>query len=352
MRVPMLSADSHVIESLDLWDGLIPDSYWSPSVKQDAGHHPGGQDPHARVGEMEVDGVSGEVLYPTFGLSIYALEDPELQAACCRRYNDWLAEYCAAAPERLYGIGMVPTYDMDTALAELAHCQEIGMRGTMIWQTPHPDLPFSTDHYERFWAASAASRMPVSLHIITGFNYSRALMTTSEAPAPTPATGTGNRGVYNAVRQKLDCVIDALSDIVFSDVFARHPELRLVLVENEVGWLPFVLDQWDYYARGKREADDPAVPPRDMWPSDYVSRNVFVTFFRDGLVSAIDGWGHDNCMWSNDYPHPNSTWPHSRNVVDRMLGGLPDDDVQKLTWRNAARLYGLESVFAPVPASS
>jgi predicted TIM-barrel fold metal-dependent hydrolase len=249
------------------------------------------------------------------------------------------------APDRLFGIGMIPTYRIDAALRELEFCSARGMPGCMIWQTPHPDLPFSGDHYEPFWSAARERGMPVSLHIITGFNYSRALMTTSvkaSEPVVTPSAGMGNPGVYYAVRQKLDCVIDALSDIVFSGVFERHPDLRLVLVENEVGWLPFMLDQWDYYARGKREADDPEVPPRDAWPSDLVGRNVFVTFFRDTTVRKVDGWGLTNWMWSNDYPHPNSTWPHSRDVVARLLDGLSADAVRNLVWQNAARLYGLD----------
>jgi predicted TIM-barrel fold metal-dependent hydrolase len=295
---------------------------------------------------LETDGIVGEILYPTLGLAIFAIEDPDLQAACCRRYNEWLLDYCSIAPDRLFAIGMIPTYEMDVAQNELKFCADRGMRGCIIWQTPHPDIPFSTDHYDSFWAAAQDLSMPVSLHIVTGFNYSRQVLTTcpplrgtQQWDSTSTAPPASNLSVFRNVRQKLDCVVDALSDIIFSGVFDRYPQLRLVLAENEVGWLPFVLDQFDYYARGKREINDPELAV-SIWPSDYVTSNVFVTFFRDPLAGSLpEGWGHDNCMWSNDFPHANSTWPHSRETVSKILGALPNETIEKLVWGNAARLY-------------
>jgi predicted TIM-barrel fold metal-dependent hydrolase len=344
---PLFSADSHVVESLSLWAGLLPVEYWSSRARNDSGLHPGGQDPQARVAEMETDGVSAEVLYPTHGLALYAIEDVDLQEECCHRYNEWIADYCAVAPDRLFAIGMIPCYRMDVALRELQYCIDRGMRGSMIWQTPHPDIPLSSLHYEPFWDASAARSMPVSLHILTGFNYSRALLTTatgSVPDSPPGPIGTANVSAFHSVRQKLDCIVDALADLVFSGVFERHPSLRAVLVESEVSWLPFIVDQWDFYARGKLEHDDPQLEGR-TWPSDYVRRNVAVTFFRDPLAGKLAGsWGCDSWMWSNDFPHSNSTWPNSRKVLARQLAGLSASQVERLVWQNAARLYGVERV--------
>jgi predicted TIM-barrel fold metal-dependent hydrolase len=342
----LFSADSHVIESLALWDGLLPESFWGSTLP---GRYPtGDSDPTARVPAMELDGVVGEILYPTFGLPLFGIEDAGLQEACCHRYNQWLADHCAAVPTRLFGIGMIPTYDMDAAVRELQFCADQGMRGGLVWLTPHPDIPFWSDHYEPFWSACQDLGLPVSLHTLTGFNYFRTAMTTG-IPAATNVDGIPRRPstasrFHIDVRQKLNCVVEALGDLMFSDVFERHPDLRLVLVEHEVAWLPFVIDQWDYYARNKLERYDPHLPNR-TWPSDYMRTNVFATFFRDPLAGYLSEYGGtDNWMWSSDYPHPNSTWPHSRTTVETLLAGLPAENVEKLAWRNAASLYNLEHV--------
>src|SRR5205823_6191452 len=107
----------------------------------------------------------------------------------------------------------------------------------------------------------------------------------------------------------------------FYGILDRYPGLRLVIVESEIGWMPFYVQQLDYYFH-RYQVSIPA--PIDMEPSEYFARQVYATFFND----AVGGhnfayWGTDNCMWSSDYPHPNSTWPNSRQVIERDLGQLP-----------------------------
>src|SRR5204862_6513759 len=94
------------------------------------------------------------------------------QEACFRAYNDWIHEYCQAAPDRLFAVGCISLYNVEHAIAEMERVRNLGLVGAMIWQVPHPDYPFLSDHYERFWAAAQDLDMPVDLHILTGFNYS------------------------------------------------------------------------------------------------------------------------------------------------------------------------------------
>src|SRR5712691_9714784 len=171
----LISADSHVVEDPHFWEQRLPASckdqapvFPDREVGGPFQAHPGGWDPNERVKEMAVDGVSGEVLYPSFALDLFGLQDAALQEACFRVYNDWIIEYCAVAPDRLFGIGMISTYDVDHAVAELKRCKRSGLRGAMIWQAPPDELAFHTDHYERFWAAAQDLEMPVNLHILTG----------------------------------------------------------------------------------------------------------------------------------------------------------------------------------------
>jgi predicted TIM-barrel fold metal-dependent hydrolase len=291
--------------------------------------HPGGSDPNSRIGEMETDGLSAEVLYPTYLLDLFALDDAGLQEACFRAYNDWLIDYCRVAPQRLIGIGAIPVYDIDQGVKELERCRKAGLRGAIIWQAPHPDLPFHSNHYDRFWAAAQDLDMPVSLHILTGHSYHK-----------DKGRRKGVEHYRGSVNLKLADVAGALFELIFYGVLERYPGLKVVTVENEIGWLPFMLQQWDYYYRRFR-GENP--PPIDKDPSEYFHRQIYATFFRDTVGGRnLEWWGLDNCMWSNDFPHANSTWPDSRKFIERDLGHLPPDKRVKLLCGNVVRLYGME----------
>ena len=332
----LISADSHVMEPPDLWATRVPPAFRDqaplfPPHKVGEGFqkHPGGQDPHARIREMGQDGVSAEVLYPTLGLDLFSLDDTALQEACFRAYNDWLIEYCRAAPKRLLGIPAISVYHIDHAVEELKRCHKAGLRGAIIWQAPHKDLPFRSNHYDRFWAAAQELNAPVSLHILTGHSYHK--------------SKDGRKGVEHyrgSVNLKLLDIANALFELIFYGVLERYPKLKIVTVENEIGWMPFMLQQWDYYYRRFREENP---PPIQKDPSEYFRRQVFATFFNDRVGGRnLEWWGEDNCMWSNDFPHPNSTWPNSRKVIERDLGHLSQPIRAKLLSANVTRLYQME----------
>jgi len=332
----LISSDSHVMEPSDLLATRVPPSYRDRAprfpqlnVGESFQTHPGGQDPNCRIKEMETDGLSAEVLYPTYLLPHFAMDDAKLQQACFRAYNDWLIDYCKVAPNRLVGIAAISVYDIDEAVEELERCARAGMKGSIIWQAPHPDLPFHSDHYNKFWAASQDLNMPVNLHILTGHGYHK--------------QGLNKKGVESyrgSVNLKLKEITDAFFELIFYGVLDRYPSLKFVSVENEVGWLPFMLQQWDYYYRRFRGVNP---PPIDKDPSEYFYRQIFATFFRDTAGGHnLEWWGSDNCMWSNDYPHGNSTWPESRKYIERNLGHLPEEIRVKLLCANVAKLYDIE----------
>ena len=332
----LISADSHVMEPPDLWATRVPPplrdqapQFPPHKVGEGLQAHAGGWDPKERLKEAAQDGVSAEVLYATLGLRLFGIDDPSLQEACCQVFNDWLIDYCHVAPDRLIGIAAISVYNIDTAVQEMERCRKAGLRGAQIWQSPHPDLPFHSDHYNRFWAAAQDMEMPVSLHILTGHDYSKRM---GEVTSSLEAL----RGNVNL---KLASIVNALYDIIFSGVLERFPRLKLVLVENEIGWIPWLLQQWDYYVnRFKKEWP----LHLSMRPSDYFARQVFATFFNDAVGGRqLAWWGEDNIMWSNDFPHPNSTWPRSREVIARDLGHLTSEARDKVTRTTVARLYSL-----------
>jgi predicted TIM-barrel fold metal-dependent hydrolase len=339
----LISSDSHIMESLDLWVERLPAAFKDRAPRYDhlrqkneTAAHPGGNDPRARIKEMAVDGVSGEILYPTIQMDQFGMTDVALQEACFRAYNDWLIEYCSVSPERLYGIAAISVYNIDNAIKEMERCKKAGMRGVMIWQIPPAELSFATDHYDRFWAAAQEMGMPVSLHILTGAPFPPGELIRSSR------TATALEGIHRAVNTKLLYVSDSLLDLVGSGTFDRFPNLKVVLVENEVSWMPFVVSQWDKYAARGGNFQLKA----KMLPGEYVKRNVFATFFNDPPINWVlgNGWGTDNLMWSNDFPHPNSTWPKSREVIARDLGHLSAETRYKLVNGTVSKLYGLPKI--------
>jgi predicted TIM-barrel fold metal-dependent hydrolase len=342
MLTDLFSADSHVIEASELWEGILPAMFW-PGGSAGFELRPGAREGSTRADAMAQDGVVGEILYPTLGLRVFGLDDGDLQRRACRRYNEWIIDFCAAAPDRLFGIGMIPAYAPDDAVAEVEFCAAHGLRGCMVWQTPDPAIPFSSGHYDPFWAATEALGLPVSLHILTGHNHTRDYGTVAGSAPPAEFGAALKRPTL----LKPLVAATSLFDIVFSGVFDRFPNARVVIVENEVSWLPFVVDQWDYYLD---RYDDQELhgtagrPPLRGRPSSYVRDNVFLTFFRDPVAARLlEWWGADNCMWSNDYPHGNTTWPNSRTVVRDTFGHLSAETLDKVLRRNARNLYGLPS---------
>jgi predicted TIM-barrel fold metal-dependent hydrolase len=170
--------------------------------------------------------------------------------------------------------------------------------------------------------------MPVNLHILTGFNYSR--------------FERKGLDIFKAtVNTKLADAAGTLFDLVFSGVTARFPKLKFVYVENEVGWIPFYVHEWDkYYVRFKSRVD---MPYMKKLPGEYVAEQVYATFFSDPAGGRLmEDFGQDTFMWSNDYPHAASTWPHSRNVIARELGHLPKDILKKVVRENVIKLYDLK----------
>ncbi|HUR70683.1 MAG TPA: amidohydrolase family protein [Candidatus Limnocylindrales bacterium] len=335
----IISSDSHVMEPSEIIVERAPKAFKDqvprfPNLKVGSSFqtHPGGSDPTQRIKEMETDGLSAEVLYPTYLLPQYAMDDARLQEVTFRAYNDWLIEYCNSSPKRLIGIAAIAVYNIDEAVKELERCAKAGMKGSLIWQAPHPDLPLHSEHYNKFWAASQDLNMPVHLHILTGHGYHKTTVFGNKR--------TGVEAYRGSVNLKLKEVIDDVFELIFYGVLERYPGLKIVSVENEIGWMPFMMQQWDYYYNRFKKVNP---PPFTKNPSEYFKTQIYGTFFRDTVAGHnFQWWGQDNCMWSNDYPHGNSTWPESKKYIDRDLGHLPEDIRKKLVYTNVKQLYGID----------
>jgi predicted TIM-barrel fold metal-dependent hydrolase len=293
----------------------------------------GGWDPAERLHDMDLDGVEAEVIYTTLGFRQFWFQDAALQQACFRAYNDWLAEYCAYAPKRLAGLALISLYDMEAAVRELRRCRQMGLKGAMIWASPPEEQPYSDPLYEPFWAAAQDLNMPLSLHAITGMG-----------PESQSRRAMGREiqrlDRYLRAVTGADEVKRSLTVFIFSGVLERFPGLKLVSAENNIGWLPYVVQAWDRAYETSRYMDS---SPLKLKPSEYFHRQVYATYIDDPVgVADRHQIGIDNIMWSSDYPHTASTWPHSQDIVARDFKDVPAEEKWKIVRENVTTLYELD----------
>jgi len=364
----IISSDSHVFEPPDLWTtridagfrdraprlvrvgdadhlvveggqtiagiGLISNAgarFAAPETISDHGRfedvHRGGYDPERHLEDMQADGVAGEVLYPSQGLFYFKVADPLLMSAIFKTYNDWLAEFCRADPLRLKGIAMINLDDVRQGIDELERAAKLGLAGAMITEYPPEDRRYDSREYEAFWAAAQALDMPLSLHTAT-----RRQGTNS---------GAASRTVRDASRRATKAFLPATSlcDMIFSGVCERYQSLKVAIVEFELAWAPHLLNTMDYTYRERHE--EAAYRFKDgLLPRDFFHRNVVLSFQEDAVgIRLRDIIGVDNLMWGSDYPHSESTFPRSREILAQILAGVPDDERVKIVGQNAARLY-------------
>ncbi|MSQ26320.1 MAG: amidohydrolase [Dehalococcoidia bacterium] len=279
-----------------------------------------------RMEDMARDGVDAEVIY---GLVNTAdrLQDPELVALVQHIYNDWLAEFCAAHPERWAGLASIPNHDAEIAASETRRAASLGLRGAEFDAAHAPKLLW--DHgWEPLWAALEECNLPVSFHAIG----------TRGMPAQSPDPSLHDDLVYKGVSVTLVGLSAAefLSSIVLSGALDRHPRLRFVLGESGFGWVPFVLERLD-----KQYADRLYHLGLSMDPSAFWRRQGHTTFQNERAGFAmLDAMGEDTVLWGSDYPHPDGTWPVSQQVIHDNMGHLDERLRRKIVCDNAARLYG------------
>ena len=291
----------------------------------------GAYEPRAMIAELEMDGIWGAVLQPSQGLFWYHLEDSELLSGICSAYNDWIADFCTAYPERLRGIGMINVDDPAQASAELKRCAELGLAGVFIPVTPLPGRPYRDPLYEPFWAVAQETEVPLLMHLATQRANVPGCEISISFSTFTPA----------GLRPTQDYWVRyALTDIIFAGVCERYPRLKIGSVEHEISWAPHWLQQMDYtytdrpvYAKFKSK--------EGLLPSDYWRRNMFAVFQEDEVgVMLRHRIGMDTMLWGNDFPHSESTWPKSMEFLEKMFAGVPADERRQLTRDNAARLFG------------
>lgn len=283
--------------------------------------------PELRLKDQELDGLSGEVLYGILGAA-NRLGDPEVVKCVVRTYNQWLSEFCKVAPGRFAGIGCISGGTPEESAQEIRRIATLGLKGAELGLS-HDMLPLWHNDWEPVWKASADTGVPLHLHTIgpklddRWFNdpvYKQRWLATHLTGFQVP-------------------MLSVMAAIIFSGALERYKNLKVVIGESGIGWIPYVLERMDY----EWEDQFKDVVPRP--PSEYWHGHMYATFQIDRVgIENVKRIGEDNIMWGNDFPHPDGIWPDSRASLAEQLAGVDDKIIRKITHDNAAKLYGFATL--------
>ena len=296
----------------------------------------GGTEPGPRIDDMAVDLIRAAALYPTYGLMIQGVTEPEPALVLCRAINDWMAEYCAHDPAHLFGVGTLPMADAGDALAEARRCvEELGFRG--VWRRPeHLDgTPHLQDEsYEPLWDYLEEAGVPLAIH--PGLN------------GVVPVDELRRRfDDYFSAMHAADFVTEqmlALTTFVAYGILERHPGLRVAFLESGAVWALSYVHRLDEHAEvfGFERAG------LKLEPSDYFRRQCFVAVeeVEPGLEVMLAEYP-DSVVFASDYPHADGTFPGSTAglLASESLGAPNlENGLERVLLDNSLRLYGLEQL--------
>ena len=381
----VIDSDMHIIEPVDLWQRYIDSGFrgvapigtansasdlnlihpdgrlWGrdPLRAMATGRAPGQNSkqveeryrPHADRGysnevqleAMDVEGIDVAVIYPSRGLHALGEPDmdPTLAAAVARAYNDWLFDFCQANPQRLLGAGMISVFNIDDAVAESRRAvKELGFRSVFLRPNMVHNRPWHDPYYEPLWDELEDLGVPLGFHeaIFTGL--------------PQVGWQFGQnfmlRHTFCHPVEQMLCV----ASFAGAGIFEHHPNLKVAFLEGNCSWLPFFLWRLDEHWE---QQGDVWAPELKMAPSEYFMRQGYASVEADEepVKYAIDWMPNKNLVFSTDYPHGDSKYPHA---VDRFLRlgdsdkeqklGVSDEDKRKILWDNCADLYGIKEPVA------
>ncbi len=371
----LISVDDHTVEPPDMFEGRVPSrfaddaprivtdddgvSFWEyagaqlPNIGLNAvagrpndewGFEPssftdmrkGCYDADARVDDMNASGVLASLCFPSFPTISGALftfrGERDVSEVMVRAYNDWHVEdWCGRHPDRFIPMGILPLWDAGLAAVEVKRLAALGCHSATVPQHigNYGQPPWQDPRWDVMWEALCEENTVVNIHIGTG----------GGLPVPSDQT------TYLAYNSML--AIDTMrftADLLFSPVVTKFPTIKFALSEGGIGWIPFLLERFeDTYSRQRAWTGDDL--GNGLSPTDVFRRNFMSCFIRDRVgIEMRDRIGVETICWEMDYPHSDSSWPDAPEQLAAQLEGCSPDEVEAITWRNAARAYRYDGV--------
>jgi predicted TIM-barrel fold metal-dependent hydrolase len=349
------SGDSHVMEPADVWTSRLPAALAerTPKTVKDQRHETvfvdgqtvfrtlnqfseaaradGAHDPVRRLVDLDNEGVMNQILFPSAGLWVYRMTDPELWAATAGAYNDWILEEIMSVSPRLVGIAMLPLLETVDAIAELQRAASMGFKAVMLSTTPPDGREYPLDVWEPFWDAAAEANMVLSFHVGTGAD---------------PRFFKGPGAVVTNYVETFIPGQRTVTHLTASGVLDRHPDLKIFIAEGGASWVPSLADRLD---EGYRQHNAFATPKLTRLPSESIFSQVYASFQHDvSAIPAFDAMKYPNVLWGDDYPHLEGTFGHTQKTLHELFDGVAPATTQSILRSNFDRLLGTTTV---VPAA-
>jgi predicted TIM-barrel fold metal-dependent hydrolase len=357
------SGDSHLMEPDDLFSSSLPPSFAErmPRSEPDAdGKHetifvdgqairrrmptahlltdasgrnvreraPGANDMRLRLDDLDEEGIWAELVYPSIGIWMSSINDPALMAAGARAINDWAIEFQRFSP-RYVPTATIPLLSVETAVAEIHRAADLGFQACYF--SVAPPLGISDWHYdiwEPVWAAMAEAGLVVAFHIGT------------EPHDASTFHGSYFRGPGGALINYVETTYGgqrAVTKMIASGVFDRHPGLRVIVSEGGATWGPFLADRMD---EAYRQHSSAVRPQLRRLPSEYLYENVYASFQHDrSAVAAATAMGWRNVCWGSDYPHLEGTFGHTQKTLHELFDDLDEATRHRITVGTFAELF-------------
>jgi predicted TIM-barrel fold metal-dependent hydrolase len=366
--VRIVSVDDHLIEPPHLWESRLPAKFREDGprvVKDERGFdvwlyagtrteqyglasvaglsyeeistkpvnfdymRPGSYDPVARLADMDQDGVWAQLLFPQFarfsGHRFLEAGSRELAQLCVEAYNDFMIdEWCATAPDRYIPMIILPQWDPQLSAKEIERTAGMGAKAITFSENPtFLGLPsWHTEYWDPVFAAAQDADLPLCLHIGSS---TRVVDHSEDSPYPVHVAVVGCNSMV------------AAADLVFSPVFEKFPGLKFVMSEGEAGWAPHAMERMDWaWERHRFHAECRLEEP----PSNVFKEHIYLCVIGDDhAVKNRHDFGVEHLLWESDYPHLDSTWPHTRKLLAEAMLDVPDDEATMIAETNARKLF-------------
>jgi predicted TIM-barrel fold metal-dependent hydrolase len=368
----LISVDDHLVEPPGLFEGRVPARYadaaprvvrtddgsdvWTfngsviPNIglnavagrpKEEYGveptafdeMRPGCFDVDERVKDMNAGGVLASICFPSFpgfaGRLFAACKDKDLALAVLQAYNDWhIEEWCGSHPGRFIPMALPAIWDAEIAAGEVRRVATKGARSITFTENPHKlGCPsFHDPYWDPLWRALVETGLVLSIHLGSSGELA---VTAPDAPVDVMIT-----------LQPMN-ICQAAADLLWSRVIKEFPGIRIALSEGGTGWIPYFLDRLDrtYDMHRAWTGQDFG----DRLPSEVFREHFLTCFIADPVgIRLRDLIGIDNIAWECDYPHSDSSWPEAPEELARVAADVPDAELAKISYENAARWYGFD----------
>jgi predicted TIM-barrel fold metal-dependent hydrolase len=370
------SGDSHFLEPDDLWQARLPkrlaeltpraekdpDGEWetvsvdgqifrrklpsSAAVQfmEESMKPKGIRDARARLGDLDKEGVWGEVIFPSLGMWASTFRTPELLKACMRASNEWALEDIVAVSPRYVVTAQISTLNVEDAVEELRWAADKGFKAVFLPTTPHPSADdWHRDSWEPLWAAAEEAGTVLAFHIGTD-------------PVDMTVGGIGGgaglvyRGPGGAVMNYAETTFSgqrAAMKMVASGALDRHPNLKVLISEGGATWVPFLGDRM---VEGYRQHHMAVRPKLKRDPKEILYTQVYASFQHDETaVQAFEHMGYRNVMFGSDYPHMEGTFGHTQDTLKTLFDGVSDETRLRIT---QGTFYELFPDVPPVPTET